>query len=525
MFATLWLDLIRQLSYMWEANEQYGFGWFVPVLAIGLLIKKWPIRPAPEPTSTPRWLLTLVVLSVFIFLPVRVIHEVNQDWALFTWLLTGSTVVLTLYAVFLTGGWPWVKHFAFPVCFIFVAVRWPYRIENSLTYRLQGFVTVLTVELLMWFGLPVFQHGHMIEVATGMVGVDEACSGIRSFQSSLMAALFLGELYLVRWRARCLLVAAGVAVAFLLNLVRAVILAWQANQNGLSAVDKWHDSAGLTIAVACFFCLWAIALLIRRLSAPPTPDLGPLTSGSTPTSDLRPLTSASERSSVLGPQFPLSAFRFLLFCGIWSFLTIAFTETWYRLPTHNKAATVSWTANLPTNLPTAREIPLSKAVKSKLKYDRASGLSWEEPDGTKWSAYWFRWDPGKSASAMAARDHRPEYCLGGSGYTCRGTFDVRYVSAVGFELPFRSYIYERGGIVLYVFHCLWEDCAGTQKGFGATKYHDRFEAVRSRKRRTGQQTLEVIISSYADMVEAEKAFRARLPELIAPAADQRQIAL
>jgi hypothetical protein len=49
--------------------------------------------------------------------------------------------------------------------------------------------------LLGWLGVAALQHGNVIEVATGNVGIDKACSGIRSFQATLMISLFLGKLY------------------------------------------------------------------------------------------------------------------------------------------------------------------------------------------------------------------------------------------------------------------------------------------------------------------------------------------
>ena len=51
LFSVLWIDLIRQLSYQWSTNEQYAYGWFLPFLALGLLLKKWPDRPVPSPIS------------------------------------------------------------------------------------------------------------------------------------------------------------------------------------------------------------------------------------------------------------------------------------------------------------------------------------------------------------------------------------------------------------------------------------------------------------------------------------------
>src|SRR5262249_37642227 len=131
---------------------------------------------------------------------------------------------------------------------------------------------------------------------------------------------------------------------------------------------------------------------------------------------------------------------------------------------------LTWWSQFPTNLPTARAIPLSKLVKSKLKYDQQTALSWEEPDGSKWAAYFFRWDAGVASSRMSARDHRPESCLGGSGYTRKADLGILYMSAQGLTMPFRAYEFERSGLDLYVFHCLWEDGSEKQEGFGASKY-------------------------------------------------------
>ncbi len=330
-FSVLWFDLIRQLSYVWETNEQYAYGWFVPLLALGLFLKKWPARPLPGPQdyettglqdhgtpglrdeeitgppssspcyvvrgpssavrsssaaasgqgSVPRGLLVLAAAAAL--LPLRVIYEINQDWPTITWPYTLMVVALTLYAIYLAdpqspvpgsrsvvnglrsiANSPQIRHFAFPVCFILVAVQWPWRLEGPLTQGLMRLDTSVTVEILGWFDTPAVQHGNIIELATGTVGVTEACSGIRSFQSTLMGALFLGELYLLRWRVRLLLIGLGLLVAFFLNLCRTLLLSWQSAKGGTEALHQWHDPAGFTIALLCFFSLWALTVLIRN---------------------------------------------------------------------------------------------------------------------------------------------------------------------------------------------------------------------------------------------------------------------
>jgi Transmembrane exosortase (Exosortase_EpsH) len=48
LFSVLWLDLIRLLGTQWEAREQYAYGWFVPIFALGLLWRRWLDRPVGD---------------------------------------------------------------------------------------------------------------------------------------------------------------------------------------------------------------------------------------------------------------------------------------------------------------------------------------------------------------------------------------------------------------------------------------------------------------------------------------------
>ena len=600
-FAVLWLDLIRQLSYTWDTNEQYAYGWFVPLLALGLFLRRWTTRPSLGPTSdlqpptsgspssavcAPQSLGPLVpsplvstptsdlrpptspptppssgscrfsafnfLLSAFPFLlclallPLRLILEINQDWSLFSGLLTLSVVAISLYVVFLMGGWPWVRHFAFPVCFILVAVRWPYWIEHTLTLRLMKYAAAATVNLLGLLNIPAVQHGNLIEVATGTVGVDEACSGIRSFQSTVMAGLFLGELYLLRWNRRLLLVAVGIPVAFSLNVARTTFLSAQAAASGLGAVDKWHDSAGMAIFLFTFACLFLLAYLVKGREAQEETK-GPRDQGEKQKAESRKLKAemGGQAKGITGPQaedagqelkaesrsetaglqgksqvsafsFQLSVFpaSFLLLVGLWSLCVAGLTEFWYRAHENHSAPIVLWSAQYPADSPSARKNSISETVKRALKCDEGHAFSWTEPDGSQWSAFGFRWRAGEATSRMAARDHRPEYCLGAEGHILKADLGVRYLPARGLDLPFRAYIFEAAGRPLYVFFCLWEYGATRQPGLGRSKYLDRLYSVLAGRRRLGQQTFEIVVNGYAGMEEAEQAVRQRLPSLV-----------
>jgi exosortase/archaeosortase family protein len=62
---------------------------------------------------------------------------------------------------------------------------------------------------------------------------------------------------------RVVCVFAGFALSFLFNLARMSLLVWVAARKGVAAIASWHDPAGVTILVACFFCLWGLGVFLK----------------------------------------------------------------------------------------------------------------------------------------------------------------------------------------------------------------------------------------------------------------------
>jgi exosortase len=494
VFGVLWVELVRELSKQWEAREQYAYGWFVPFLALGLFWRKWATRTAAAQHSTPGWAWVLVTAVALSLLPIRVVHEINADWPLCGWLLALDVVVLTLYGVFLAGGWPWARHFSFPVCFILVAVIWPYRLEHGLTQGLMRAVAALDVELLSWFNMPAFQHGNLIEVNTGVVSIDEACSGIRSLQSTVMAALFLGELYLLTRSRRALLLIGGVVAAFCFNVLRTFILTWRASSSGLAALESWHDPAGLTIFVASFFCLWAMALWLRTNREHGIFDFAP-------------------RSPML--HAPCSMPRgYLMAVGCWALCVAGANELWYQAHESKKLGDFQWSVRFPTNAPAYMQIDLTPAMLSKMGSDIDAAGEWADDAGLHWTAYFFRWNPTSIESVLRARIHRPERCLPAAGLRLVADGGLVYFQTGNLQLPFRQYTYESEGRVLQVFFCQWEDGDEKQGGMWESKLADRIRSVLVGRRKLGQQTLELILTGSDTLKEAAQALRTEIPSLI-----------
>ena len=112
-------------------------------------------------------------------------------------------------------------------------------------------------------GIPAVQLGNVIEVGSGFVGIDEACTGIRSLQATFMVSLFLGEFYSFSVVRRVILVLAGALLAFICNLIRTFLLVYLGAEHGFQAIKNWHDPAGHTILMICLLGLWGLSILLR----------------------------------------------------------------------------------------------------------------------------------------------------------------------------------------------------------------------------------------------------------------------
>jgi exosortase/archaeosortase family protein len=339
-------------------------------------------------------------------------------------------------------------------------------------------------------GIAAVQHGNLIELSNGTVGVEEACSGVRSLQTSIMIALFAGEAFRCSFLKRVLLLSFGLAFAFLLNLGRTTFLVWSAARDGVTQIGARHDTAGFIASVVLFAALWFLA---RRWAV---------------------------KGSTVQPAMAEAAFR------AWSpklivvllFLVVgveASTEAWYRVHESDFVPAPKWTVNWPTNRLGYRPIEISETAKSLLRCDGSEGAAWRDEDEHQWLLFFLRWGSGKN-SAQLAKSHTPDVCIPASGSKLVGDPDLHTVTVRGLQLPLKHYVFDEQGRPLHIFHCLWEDRVSTKSNNVREDWSvaSRLEAARVGKRHLGQQSLEIGVSGPRSSEQARAVLQRELERLI-----------
>ena len=489
-----WALLCNQLRVDWTVNPQYYYGWVVPLLALGLFHFRWVSRPAADPPARSPGFVIIAVALPALLLPIRLAEEANPEWRLVMWVHAIQMVVLTLGILYYAGGWSWVRHCAFPVCFFLVAVPWPVPFEQLVIQGLMRGIASVTVETAGLLNIPAAQNGNVIEISTGLVGIDEACSGVRSIQTTLFVSLFLGELYRLSAVRRAGLTAGSLLLALIGNLGRTTFLVWCAAHQGLNRMHELHDTAGAVALVATIVGLWLLGQWFRTGNRNPPPvKPGP---------------------QQFGRRLPLST---LCWLAVWAVTVEGATELWYRSHETRVAENARWSINWPVGENKFSETPVDDKARSMLRYSTGRSAAWQDGAGNHWQMFLFRWEPGRN-SAQLATAHTPDICLQAAGYQLADDLGTHAVKARGLSLPVRQSVFTWQGQPLHVFYCLWEDHpaqAMDETGdSGPLNLEGRLRAVLKGRRHLGQQVLETAIQGPATAEEAREVFDSQIGQLI-----------
>jgi exosortase len=507
VLAAFWGITVWRLGAFWSALPEYSYGWVVPLLCAMMFFDRWRTALRPQVPASSNYVSRLTFhasrfsMSAFCFLLAvlvcfvlaRLALEVLPSWRFAAWTLALSVTILTLMLLRKFGFR--ISDFGFPTAFFLLSVPWPSGLEWGLIQGLTRLNAAFTVELLSFFKVAAVQMGNIILIEPGMVGVQEACSGIRSFQSTLMASLFLGELFRFGFWRRVVFVAAGACLSLFFNVVRTSFLVWTCNRDGLGAVDKFHDPAGWTILAASAAGLALIGWFLYRQQGRARHAVGavpPATNESrsaigNPQSAIPSTSIPASCSPSAVPskfRFQLSSFSISLFLLAALLVTETGIQWWFTRQEKLYPRIQDWTTSFETHGESFKPLTITREVKGMLSYDRGGGWGWQGGGAERWQAFYFTWDPPKTLARKlvcytAATVHKPEICFTAAGMQVRQFFGARRYVVNGVPLTFQVYEFNDRNIPIFVFSAIWHRNARDASGnFELRESPSTFEGIR-----------------------------------------------
>ena len=291
-------------SHWWRVKEDYSFGWLVPVFVVFVVYDRWPKITAalaacaadgsPRAAGWQKWALRIVAgaalgFGALMFLLgsfYRAGAGTSQPGTLaitlgaigillpLLWLNAPETAAPTPSGAFDDAQVRLAALFLFPVLVWLVSAPMVSAVETQLNLALLRYIVTAVAFVFDVLGLPLEQQGNVLALPTGNVGVEDACSGIRSLTGCLFAGSFLAATFLETLWKKIALVVAAMMFALLTNLGRSLFLTAWAYRYGPHAIEGTvHDVAGyavLGLTVVGLLCLLPIFNLKLTLGEAPT---------------------------------------------------------------------------------------------------------------------------------------------------------------------------------------------------------------------------------------------------------------
>jgi exosortase len=498
--AAVWGWLFFILTGEWEANEQYSHGWFIPLLAGWILWQRWTTRPAAEPARGLMLVASWLILFALV-VPAAIgilIAGAYPDWRVVLWGLGAAAFAASVALTAIAGGWPWVRHLSFAYVFALVAIPWPTGPERWLTQELSLLAAQIAAWVLPLLGIAAMCHGTTIDVGSEVLGVDDACSGIRSFQSSIMAALFLGELYALRWGYRISLVVLGLVAAYAFNIIRMLVLSIAVANGGVDALDRLHDPAGFAILIATIGVLWLLCWAMQKIPG-----------------SQQPLATAPMQSGI-GHIAKPPAFACLAAIVAMA-LMAGGSEGWYWWKNKNAVRAPAWTVASADPASGLVDEELGEFVEEMLRYDRGFQRNWRDGDGRQWHLIFTEWEP-KRMSLHYAQPHLPEQCQRSIGREIVSKSELRKAEANGVTIAYNLYKIRAGADEFYLMYIINDDrISGQEVTVERATPANRWKAVMAGRRNMGQRSMQLALVGEPDAAIAEQSMLELLPQLVVPA--------
>ncbi|HTB63121.1 MAG TPA: exosortase/archaeosortase family protein [Opitutales bacterium] len=496
LVAGLWVWLAGELWFEWSISDQYGYGLFVPFLTAYLVWLRMEDRPVPQPWGKDGVVLAFLGLTALAQYPIAVLFSANADWRMLAWGEALLALMSTILLIARWGGWPWVRHFLPAVILFLFAVPWPSLLQITLVDHLMTFLATVVTEILNLFGYDAVRQAHLIQVHGVNVSVEEACSGVRSIQSTIMAGWLVGEWWRYGIFGRCGLMGWACVVAVLFNLLRTFSLALMAAASGAEMLERWHDTAGYLV----FGVSFATVLLGAWLARPKKKNTA-----------LQESASAGIAPPHWLSRGPVIALLVLL-AGAWP-ACIA----WYAAHAPDLSQKAGWKLDLIAAAPEAKAEAPQAALRQILFYSDGIFSKWRDASGRDWQLFNFQWANARAAQLGGV--HSPESCLPDVGWVKTQQGDNLDWKRNGLELIFNTYEFTTyefadGPRSVYVFYCQW-DPAGYPYFEKTGRYRsDRLLDAWQGNRHEGKQLLEVAISHVTSLTEATQLMRQFLDKAI-----------
>lgn len=276
LLGVIYYDALALMVGIWVDDENYGHGFFVPIISLFLIWMKRDKIRALEPRGS-WWGLSLIVAGLALYI-IGELGTLAPLLQLSFWLVVVGLCWATL-------GGRIVRALSFPLLYLLTMIPLPQFLLQGLSGQLQLLSSALGVGCLQVVGVTAFREGNVIDLGPIQLQVVEACSGLRYLFPLMSLALLCAYLFQGAMWKRAVVFLSSMPIAIVLNGFRIGVIGVLVEYFGAGAADGFlHLFEGWVIFLISLAILalvmWGLSRIGSGGQRQPFPDLLSLPSDS-----------------------------------------------------------------------------------------------------------------------------------------------------------------------------------------------------------------------------------------------------
>lgn len=254
---TFWIGFFA-LGRAWSQPE-YSHGPLIPILSLYLFLRHLKEVPPDPDASASRWQGVLVTIFALLVAAVGNLARIPD--------IVTYGMIIWVYGILLSGfGWERGRQFWPPVVHLVFMLPLPAFMYWKLSIFLQFLSSELGVELIRWFGIPVFLDGNVIDLGVYKLQVAEACSGLRYLFPALSFSYIFAVLYRGPMWHKAVLLLSAAPITILMNSFRIGAIGVIVDNFGIEHAEGFvHLFEGWVIFTICVLILFGLARFLQLI--------------------------------------------------------------------------------------------------------------------------------------------------------------------------------------------------------------------------------------------------------------------
>lgn len=251
------LDPVQVMVSVWASQEEYGYGYLIPVITVLLIWQRKNQLAEIEFKPSLLGLVGVLLGGLLLFLgSLATTHTLSQY---------GLVIAIMGIALSLLG-WKAFKIVMVPLAVLFFMVPLPPFIYRTLSTELQLISSQIGVDVIRMFGISVYLEGNVIDLGTYKLQVVEACSGLRYLFPLLSLSFIAAYIFKGAFWKKAVLVLSSIPITVFMNSFRIGAIGVLVEYGGTEQAEGFlHDFEGWIIFMACIALLILEMVLLARI--------------------------------------------------------------------------------------------------------------------------------------------------------------------------------------------------------------------------------------------------------------------